>query len=123
MLFRSIKAETHGAGPDVVVEAVGIGVTYNLALNMCKKRGTVVALGFTKPELDIAIQQIIYKELNVYGSTGYADECETTLEFLKMKKVDIDKVITHRLPLEKVKEGFDLLCDKNSGAIKVILNP
>ena len=25
--------------------------------------------------------------------------------------------------LEKVKEGFDLLCDKNSGAIKVILNP
>ena len=24
---------------------------------------------------------------------------------------------------EKVKEGFDLLCDKNSGAIKVILNP
>ena len=118
-----IKAETHGTGPDVVVEAVGIGVTYNLALNMCKKRGTVVALGFTKPELDIAIQQIIYKELNVYGSTGYADECETTLEFLKMKKVDIDKVITHRLPLEKVKEGFDLLCDKNSGAIKVILNP
>ena len=118
-----IKAETHGAGPDVVVEAVGIGVTYNLALNMCKKRGTVVALGFTKPELNIAIQQIIYKELNVYGSTGYADECETTLEFLRMKKVDIDKVITHRLPLEKVKEGFDLLCDKNSGAIKVILNP
>lgn len=81
-----IKAETHGAGPDVVVEAVGIGVTYNLALNMCKKRGTVVALGFTKPELNIAIQQIIYKELNVYGSTGYADECETTLEFLKRKK-------------------------------------
>ena len=72
---------------------------------------------------NIAIQQIIYKELNVYGSTVYADECETTLEFLRMKKVDIDKVITHRLPLEKVKEGFDLLCDKNSGAIKVILNP
>ena len=37
--------------------------------------------------------------------------------------VDIEKVITHRLPLEKVKEGFDMLCEKDSKAIKVILNP
>lgn len=118
-----IKAETGDIGPDVVVEAVGIGATYNLALHMCKKRGTVVALGFTKPELNLAVQQIIYKELTVVGSTGYADECETTLEYLRRGLVDIEKVITHRLPLEKVKEGFDLLCDKHSGAIKVILNP
>lgn len=121
--MEKIKDETGGTGPDVVVEAVGIGATYNLALHMCKKRGTVVALGFTKPELNLAVQQIIYKELTIVGSTGYADECETTLEYMRKGLVDIEKVITHRLPLEKIKEGFDLLCDKNSGAIKVILNP
>ena len=105
MLFRSISA------------------TYNLALQMCRKRGTVVALGFTRPELELAIQQIVYKELHVFGSTGYADECGTTLEYLRSNMVDIEKVITHRLPLEKVKEGFDLLCRQDSRAIKVILNP
>lgn len=118
-----IKEETDGIGPDVVVEAVGISVTYNLALNMCRKRGTVIALGFTKPQLDLAIQQIIYKELNVLGSTGYADECGTTLEYMRKNMVNLEKVITHRLPLEKVKQGFDLLCEKDSKAIKVILNP
>ena len=82
-----------------------------------------MALGFTKPQLDLAIQQIIYKELNVLGSTGYADECGITLEYMRKGLVDIEKVITHRLPLEKVKEGFDLLCEKDSRAIKVILNP
>lgn len=121
--MEKIKKETGGIGPDVVVEAVGISVTYSLALHMCRKRGTVVALGFTKPELNLPVQQIIYKELNVVGSTGYADECETTLEYMRKGLIDIEKVITHRLPLERVKEGFDLLCDKNSGAIKVILNP
>lgn len=118
-----IKEETGGIGPDVVIEAVGISVTYNLALTMCRKRGTVIALGFTKSQLDLAIQQIIYKELNVLGSTGYADECETTLEYMRKKQVNIEKVITHRLPLERVKEGFDLLCEKDSRAVKVILNP
>ena len=121
--LEKIKKETGGMGPDVVIEAVGIGATYNLALQMCRKRGTVVALGFTKPELNLAIQQVIYKELTVVGSTGYADECETTLEYMRKKMVNLDKVITHRLPLKDVKEGFDLLCDKNSGAIKVILHP
>lgn len=121
--MEKIKEETDGLGPDVVVEAVGIGITYNLSLEMCRKRGTVVALGFTKPKLDLMIQQIIYKELNVLGSTGYADECGTTLEYLRKNMVDIEKVITHRLPLEKVKEGFDMLCEKDSKAIKVILNP
>ena len=122
-IMDRIRKETDGMGPDVVVEAVGISATYNMALTMCKKRGTVVALGFTKPELNLAVQQIIYKELNVAGSTGYADECGITLEYLRKGLVDIEKVITHRLPLEKVKEGFDILCDKNSKAIKVILNP
>ncbi|MCI9328856.1 zinc-binding dehydrogenase [Schaedlerella sp.] len=121
--LEKVKQETDGMGPDVVVEAVGISTTYNLALQMCRKRGTVVALGFTKPELELAIQQIVYKELHVFGSTGYADECGTTLEYLKNNMVDIEKVITHRLPLEKVKEGFDLLCEPDSKAIKVILNP
>lgn len=121
--LEKIKEETGNLGPDVVVEAVGISATYNLALRMCRKRGTVVALGFTKPELNVEIQQVIYKELSVVGSTGYADECETTLEYLRKGMVNIEKVITHRLPLEKIKEGFDLLCDKNSGAIKVILHP
>ena len=104
--MEKIKNETGGIGPDVVVEAVGIGNTYNLSLHICKKRGTVVALGFTKPELNLAVQQIIYKELNVVGSTGYADECETTLEYMRKGLVDIEKVITHRLPLEKVKRRF-----------------
>lgn len=121
--MEKVKKETDGIGPDVVVEAVGIDITYNMAFEMCKKRGTVVALGFTKPKLELSVQQIVYKELQVFGSTGYADECETTLEYLRKKMVDIDKVITHRLPLEKVKEGFDLLCEKNSKAIKVILHP
>ena len=121
--LEKIKQETDGIGPDVVVEAVGISATYNLALQMCRKRGTVVALGFTRPELELAIQQIVYKELHVFGSTGYADECGTTLEYLRSNMVDIEKVITHRLPLEKVKEGFDLLCRQDSRAIKVILNP
>lgn len=118
-----IKEETDGVGPDVVVEAVGISTTYNMAVNMCRKRGTVVALGFTKPLLEIDIQQIVYKELQVLGSTGYAEECEITLEYLRKNTFDLGKIITDKLPLEKVKEGFDLLCEKDSRAIKVILNP
>ncbi len=121
--MERIKEETDGKGPDVVVEAVGISATYNMAVNMCRKRGTVIALGFTKPVLEINIQQIVYKELHVLGSTGYARECGTTLEYLRQDKVDIEKVITHRLPLEEVKKGFDLLCERDSRAIKVILHP
>lgn len=121
--IEKVMIETNGIGPDVVVEAVGISTTYNLALQICRKRGVVIALGFTKPEIELNIQQIVYKELHVLGSTGYADECGTTLEYLRKNLVDIESVITHRFPLERVKEGFDELCRPDSNAIKVILNP
>jgi L-iditol 2-dehydrogenase len=122
-IVEQIKSLTNGMGADVVIEAVGIGVTYNLAMKLVKKRGTVIALGFAQAEIKFALSPLVYNEVNFIGSTGYATECETTIDYLASGRLKIDKIITHTFPLNQINEAFQTLCDKQANAIKVILHP
>ena len=122
-IVTQIKALTNEQGADVVVEAVGIGITYNLAMQLVKKLGTVIALGFAQDNINFSLKPLVYNEINFLGSTGYATECQTTIDYLASGKLEIDKIITHTFPLEQINEAFQTLCDKQATAVKVILHP
>ena len=118
-----LKALTHGRGADVVVESAGVGFTYNLAMQIVKKHGTVIGLGFAQAEINFSLKPFVYNEINFLGSTGYATECETTIGLLASGRLKADKVITHTFPLEEVNQAFRTLIDPKANAIKVILHP
>lgn len=120
---EQIKAMTGGQGADVVIEAVGIGATYAMSMDLVKKRGTVVALGFAQAEIPFPLKQLVYNEVRILGSTGYVTECAATIELLEKKKLTLAPLITHTFPLEEIGTAFNTLCDRQACAIKVILHP
>lgn len=113
---------THGYGAHVVCEMSGHPAGVRSAFRMCRNGGHVRLLGLPKDpvEVDLA-RDVIFKGLHVYGVVGrlmYRTWIEMR-DFLAAGRLDIEPVITHRLPFDRFEEGFDSM---HSGeAAKVVL--
>lgn len=111
-------------GADIVFEAAGACETIKQSLDMVAKAGKVVLFGASpdNPTLDTTTY-IVYKEIDVRGMTGrYMYSTWDRVERLVSRGlVDLESVVTHKFPLDKAEEGFQLLL--KGEASKIILNP
>jgi 2-desacetyl-2-hydroxyethyl bacteriochlorophyllide A dehydrogenase len=120
--LEAIVQASGGLGVDIAFEAVGLPVTLNQALASLQKGGTAVLVGLmSQPEAVIPSNLFVAKEATLKGSQGYCRDFQVALKFLANKTLDIEPLITHRLPPEKLQEGFELLGDPAVGACKVVI--
>ena len=59
---------TSGFGPDVIVEAVGSPVTYQMAVNEVAFTGRVICIGYAKSDVTFQTKLFVQKELDIRGS-------------------------------------------------------
>ena len=45
------------------------------------------------------------------------------IRLLDEKKIRLDDIITHRLPLSDAPHGYEIFCEKKDGCVKVVLKP
>jgi len=129
-LYARITDVTDGLGPDLVIEAVGGGApTAQLAFDLAAKGGRVVLMGISHDEQPIKLMSIVSRELTVrggqmYSTWGLRDEFQMAIDMAASGLVDISRLITHRFPLDEIKDAFDLSAygDKND-VIKVLVKP
>ena len=57
------------------------------------------------------------------ASQGHPGAFPKCTELLEQNKVDIERIITHRLDLDAAEDGLKLMAEKRDKAIKVILRP
>lgn len=119
--IEDIKALTDGRGADVVIDAAGFCDTYDFAVTCCKKGGKIVALGYNGTHLDFPITNLIFKEIQLIGSTGFAEESPMVLDYISNGKIKLDRIITNKFNLEQVQQAFESVHKGNE--IKVIINP
>ena len=113
---------TRGYGAHVVCEMSGHPEGVRSAFRMCRNGGHVRLLGLPKHTVEVNLaRDVIFKGLHVYGVVGrlmYRTWIEMR-DFLAAGRLDIDSVITHRLPFDRFEEGIEAM---NSGeAAKVVL--
>jgi threonine 3-dehydrogenase len=115
---------TDGHGAEVVLEMSGVPEAIDQGTRMLARGGRMSLLGLpTQPvSLDLT-DQVIFKEARLFGVTGRelfrTWQQMTTL--LATGMVDVTPVITHRFPLERFEEAFEVTSSGRSG--KVILLP
>jgi threonine 3-dehydrogenase len=123
-LVESIFDVTDGLGVDVVLEMSGHPAAIADAGVVLKNGGSFVALGLpSQPvEFDWA-NKLVLKGASFYGIYGrhiYQTWFQAR-ELLESRAVQLEPLISHRLPMERFAEGFELL--KQGSAAKVILYP
>lgn len=75
---------TSGAGPDVVVEAVGAPVTYRMAVDEVAFTGRVVCIGYAKTEIAFETKYFVQKELDIRGSrNALPEDFRAVMQYMK----------------------------------------
>ncbi|MBM7614427.1 L-threonine 3-dehydrogenase [Alkaliphilus hydrothermalis] len=119
-----ILEETEGLGVDVVAEMSGNAIAIKQALKYIKLGGRMAMLGIPTAEvpLDIA-NDIVFKGITIHGIAG-RKMYETWYQvkgLIESGNLNLDAIITHRLPMEEFEKGFDLMASGDCG--KVVLYP
>jgi len=123
-VIERILAETDGLGVDVVAEMSGNPIAIQQALKYIKLGGRMAMLGIPAEDvkLDIA-NDIVFKGIQIHGIVG-RKMYETWYQvkgLLASGNLSLDKIVTHKLPLEDFEKGMELMKSGNCG--KVVLFP
>ena len=122
---QELSAAFGARAPEVVVETVGGHAdTPNEAVTLVQAGGRVSILGiFTgQPTLNAALA--VLKEVQLfggitYGRPGSRSDFEVALEIVAQRADDLRRVITHRVALDDIGQGFATAADKSQRSIKV----
>jgi 2-desacetyl-2-hydroxyethyl bacteriochlorophyllide A dehydrogenase len=106
-LGKKVSEITHGHGPGVVVEAVGLTSTFRAAVDLVSFAGRVVYIGLTKSPVEYTPSTFILKELDVRGSrNALKEDFQAVIEMLASGRVDVKALITHRYELVHTGEAL-----------------
>jgi threonine dehydrogenase-like Zn-dependent dehydrogenase len=114
---------TGGLGVQRVFNTVGLGESILESLRMLANSGVVVLMvtkdrEFTVPSLLISGERAIKTSANALLS-----DFPKAVDLLESGMLMVDPLVTHRFPLSRGLEAFDVACSKDqNGAIKIILD-
>ena len=112
----------HG-GADRVIEVAGSSDSFKMAWKCARPNAivTVVAL-YDEPQI-LPLPQMYGKNLTF--KTGGVDgcDCKEILHLIENKKIDTTPLITHRFPLSRIEEAYDIFERKLDGVIKIAIFP
>jgi threonine dehydrogenase-like Zn-dependent dehydrogenase len=144
-VIEQIRAMTGGRGADACIDAVGFEPDRNLldraksvvnlekgsvkVLEACmsavRRGGIVSVLGVYPTTYDnFPIGQFFDKGITIKGGQAPAQKhIDKLLEYVVAGKVVLDDIITHRLPLSKIADGYSMFKKKEDNCVKVVLDP
>ena len=94
-LGTAVSALTAGEGPHVVIEAIGLPVTFRAAVEMACFAGRVVYIGYAKCPVEYETKLFVQKELDVLGSrNALGSDFEAVIAMLESGVFPVDRVIT-----------------------------
>lgn len=119
-----VDSVTGGRGVDVAFEAVGAASAVKSAMDALAFGGLAVWIGNNKPIIDINMQQIVTRELNVSGSFLYSlEDFENVVTMINQGKIDVQKLLSLNIDLVQAPEYFKKLAEDPGDTIKVVINP
>lgn len=122
---EAVLAQTEGKrGADVVIEAVGIPDTWNIAAKMVRPGGLVNFFGGCPSGTQVTLdtQTLHYSELTIKGVFHHTPTYfSQALDLIIGHHVDVEALITEQFPLSSLLDVFDHLCQKQG--IKYALIP
>jgi L-iditol 2-dehydrogenase len=120
-----IKELTGWYGADVAIEAIGLPATWEQALKLARKGGTVLEFGGCPPgtEVKLNAEMLHYGELTVMGTFHTTPlHFRKALNLIAARTIDVRSLVTRKMKLENIKEAFETLSTSKS-EIKIGIIP
>lgn len=118
---NQLLAINGGRGADGVIEAAGTGETFQMAWRLARPNSTVALVAMYEENQVLPLPQMYGK--NLIFKTGGVDavHCEKLLKMIALGSISTDFLITHRLPLADIEEGYLIFSGKLEHCMKVAI--
>jgi len=120
-----IRELTGGYGADVAIEAIGLSATWEQALKLARKGGTVLEFGGCPPgtEIKVNAEMLHYGELTVMGTFHTTPlHFRKALNLIATRTIDVRPLVTRKMKLDNIKEAFGIL-STSKNEIKIGILP
>ncbi len=110
---------------DIVIVCTGATSAAKQALECAASGSTIIYFAVPEPgiNLEVPINSYWRKEIKIMTSYGAApQDLDEAYNWILSKRINVVSLITHRFPLNKAKEAFQIVC-KAGNSLKVILEP
>lgn len=115
------RKSAHG-GADVVMEVAGTAETFRLAWECARPNATVTIVAMYDEPQVLPLPDMYGKNLTF--KTGGVDgcDCDEILRLIADGQIDTTPLITHRFPLRRIAEAYDLFENRRDGVMKVAID-
>jgi len=121
-LHEELGKLTDGNGPSVMIEAVGLPVTFRACVEEVCFTGRVVYIGYAKAPVEYESRFFVQKELDILGSRN----CDADVDFpavikmLEKGEFPVDDVVSRIVPLAEGAEAL-VAWNDNPGVVTKIM--
>jgi L-iditol 2-dehydrogenase len=115
--------EDIGIKADRIIICAGAMAAVEQAFRCIDKKGVILFFAIPRENVSLPTVDFWRNEITITSSYGAAPrDLEEALHLIQNKKVAVREMITHRLPLEKIQEGFRIVSQAGE-SLKVVLIP
>ena len=113
---------TAGFGPDVIIEAVGSPVTYNMAVNEVAFTGRVICIGYAKTEVSFQTKFFVQKELDIRGSrNAQPSDFRAVIHYLERGTCPVDRLISREVTPEEAPEAMQQWTENPGKVFRILV--
>ena len=118
--------EASGGGVDYAIEATGRPEAMTAAFLSTRPRGAAVLIGIPRADATLTLPALSIPRMerrvlgSIYGSSRPERDFGTTLALYRSGRLPLDRLVSHRLPLDEVESAFALM--RSGEALRVVLD-
>jgi L-iditol 2-dehydrogenase len=122
---RAVRGITEGRGADAVILAVGGSSLIRPAMDATRPGGRVLLFGQTaRGEATIDPAAVCVDEKALLGSySASVDLQEESVRFVMNREMDLERLISHRFPLQSGVEALNLAAHPQPDSMKIVIQP
>jgi (R,R)-butanediol dehydrogenase/meso-butanediol dehydrogenase/diacetyl reductase len=114
---------TDGIGADVVFEVAGNQSTAKQMIETVRIQGQIVVVSVFKQPPTVDLAAMHFREISLTTTRCYSKgDFEKAIRLMKNGSIDVSPLISHKLPLERIAEGFELM-ENPDASLKVLFQP
>jgi alcohol dehydrogenase len=118
---------TGGRGVDVAIEALGTQQTFESCLRVLRPGGVLSSLGVYAGKLTIPPEAFAAglgdHTIVTTLCPGGKERMRRLMNIVAAGRVDLQPLVTHRFPLERIEEAYQLFASQRDGVLKVAITP
>lgn len=121
-VHQKLLEMTSGFGPDVVIEAVGSTVTYQMAVDEVAFTGRVICIGYAKTEVSFQTKYFVQKELDIRGSrNAQPSDFRAVIHYLEKGNCPTESLISRVVKPEDAAQAMQAWAEQPGKVFRILV--